>query len=111
MVKDMLGTGGPDMGGVAGDAKGVSLRGPSNHLPRLEFHGSTVTFDAGLLAFRELDDGFADEACRISPTRIGQNSRHSRTAWFRHSVFGLLSGYEDANDAGRLGCAKAGDLS
>jgi hypothetical protein len=34
--------------------------------------------------------------------RTGKNSRHNLLAMFRQSVFGLLAGYEDVNDAGRL---------
>jgi hypothetical protein len=35
--------------------------------------------------------------------RTGRNSRHSLTGQFRQSVFGRVAGYEDVNDADRLG--------
>ena len=39
-----------------GDREKASLRLQFNAQIRLEFHGATITSDAGLLAFRELDD-------------------------------------------------------
>jgi hypothetical protein len=72
---------------------------------KLEFHGSRITSDAGLLAYRELDDALGrwDLAgdC-LSDGRRGKNTRHLLTGLFRQSVFGRLAGYEDVNDAERL---------
>jgi len=39
----------------------------------------------------------------MADSRTGRNNRHSITAQFRQSVFGRLAGYEDVNDAERLG--------
>ena len=39
-----------------GDREKASLRLQFNPQIRLELHGATITSDAGLLAFRELDD-------------------------------------------------------
>ncbi len=39
-----------------GDGGKALLRLQFNSQIRLEFHGATITSDAGLLAFRELDD-------------------------------------------------------
>ena len=72
---------------------------------KLEFHGSKVTSDGGLLAFRDLDDalGLTDLAGEVLvDTRTGQNSRHALISQLRQSVFGRLAGYEDVNDADRL---------
>ena len=72
---------------------------------RLEFHGSRITSDAGLLAYRELDDalGLTDLAgAALSECRRGKNTRHLLTGLLRQSVFGRLAGYEDVNDADRL---------
>jgi Transposase DDE domain group 1 len=88
-----------------GEARKVDLRVAFDRRIKLEFHGSKVTSDAGLLAFRELDDalGLSQIAADLlADTRSGQNSRHTLIAQFRQSVFGRLAGYEDVNDAERL---------
>jgi len=73
---------------------------------KLEFHGSKITSDGGLLAYRELDDalGLTDAAGdAFHDSRTGKNGWHGMTGLFRQSVFGRLGGYEDVNDAERLG--------
>ena len=71
----------------------------------LQFRGSAITSDAGLLPYRELDDALsltdtgADVLC---DTRTGRNGRHRLAGLLRQSVFGRLAGYEDVNDADRL---------
>ena len=72
---------------------------------KLEFHGTKVTSDGGLLACRELDDalGLSETAADVlTDTRTGANGRHTLLGQFRQSVFGRLAGYEDVNDADRL---------
>src|SRR5215212_10091372 len=72
---------------------------------KLEFHGTKVTSDGGLLACRELDDalGLSETAGEVlTDTRTGANGRHTLVGQFRQSVFGRLAGYEDVNDADRL---------
>jgi hypothetical protein len=72
---------------------------------KLEFHGSRITSDAGLLAYRDLDDalGLTELAGGVlSECRRGKNTRHRLTGLLRQSVFGRLAGYEDVNDAERL---------
>src|SRR6056297_4161849 len=72
---------------------------------RLEFRGTQLSSDGGLLVMRELDDalGLSDlAAAALRDTRRGKNTLHRLDALFRQSVFGRLAGYEDVNDADRL---------
>src|SRR4051812_370149 len=91
------------MDGAAGEEGSAVLRVTFDPRLKLEFHGSKVTSDAGLLPFRDLDDalGLTDLAGDVlAETRTGQNSRHALIAQLRQSVFGRLA--EDVNDADRL---------
>ena len=72
---------------------------------RLEFHGATITSDAGLLACRELDDalGLTETASEcLQESRGGRNVQHRLVGLLRQSVYSRLAGYEDTNDAERL---------
>ena len=93
------------MNDAAGEENDAALRVTFDPRLKLEFHGSRVTSDAGLLPFRDLNDalGLTDLAGEaLTDTRTGQNGRHTLTAQLRQSVFGRLAGYEDVNDARRL---------
>ena len=88
-----------------GEAKPVSLRVGFDQRLKLEFHGSQISSDGGLLAYRELDEALelsrlASEA--LSQARQGKTTRHLLTGLLRQSVYSRLAGYEDVNDAERL---------
>ena len=72
---------------------------------RLEFRGTQLSSDGGLLVMRELDDalGLSDLASDVlRDSRPGKNTVHRLDGLFRQSVYGRLAGYEDVNDADRL---------
>ena len=85
----------------AGESNGDALRLDFDRRLMLQFRGSAVTSDAGLLAYRELDDalGLSDLAVeRLADARTGKNGRHALVGMLRQSVFGRLAGYEDVNE-------------
>ncbi len=72
---------------------------------KLKFHGTKVTSDAGLLAYRELDEVFGLTSTTESEfynRRKGKNTQHNITALLRQSIYSRLTGYEDTNNAERL---------
>ena len=88
-----------------GESKKDALRVNFDRKLKLEFHGVKVTSDAGLLAYREIDDAFElteMTANELIDNRIGKNTQHSLAALLRQSVYSRLAGYEDTNDAERL---------
>jgi hypothetical protein len=94
------------MAHLMGERESGGLRLDFDRRLKLQFHGSKVTSDAGLLPFRELDDalGLTEMAGdRLVDPRTGKNEQHGMVGLFRQSTFGRLGGYEDVNDADRLG--------
>ena len=89
-----------------GESKRHGLRVDFDRRLKLEFRGSKITSDAGLLAYQELDHalGLTEVAEDIfQDSRAGRNGWHCITGQFRQSLFGRVSSYEDVNDAERLG--------
>ena len=88
-----------------GAGKKQALRVTFDSRLKLEFHGSKVTSDAGLLAYRELDAalGLTDLGKDLlTDLRTGKNTQHTMVALMRQSIISRLAGYEDTNDAERL---------
>jgi Transposase DDE domain group 1 len=85
------------MGDPTGEADQDALRLDFDRRLRLQFRGSSITSDAGLLAYRELDDTLRltdTGAETLADTRSGKNGRHRLAGLLRQSVFGRLAGYE-----------------
>ena len=90
----------------AGESDRRPLRPCFDRRLKLEFDGSRITSDAGLLAYRELDDTLGLTALAsnvLADSRTGKNGWHDVVGLLRQSVYGRLAGYEDVNDADRLG--------
>ena len=88
-----------------GDCQQSDLRVGFNRLLKLKFLGSQITTDAGLLAYRELDEALgltALSADVLQDSRLGRNKQHALLPLLRQSIYSRLAGYEDVNDAKRL---------
>jgi hypothetical protein len=93
------------MANPMGEAGSEGLRLDFDRRLMLQFRGSVITSDGGLLVYRELDDtlGLTDAtADTLTDARTGKNGRHLLVGLLRQSVFGRLAGYEDVNDAEQL---------
>ncbi len=69
-----------------GEARKDALRLDFDHKLKLEFHGTKVTSDAGLLAYRELDEALGLTSAidsELRDNRTGKNTRHSIAALLR----------------------------
>ena len=81
-----------------GDRRKQALRVQFDGKTKLEFHGTKITSDAGLLAFRELDEAFRlteKGSMVLSDCRRGRNTQHTMLAKLRQGVYGRLA---DARD-------------
>ena len=88
-----------------GDARNDDLRVSFDSRLKLKFLGSQITSDAGLLAYRELDEtlGLTEMApAALEDSRLGSNKQHQLVPLLRQSIYSRLAGYEDVNDAERL---------
>ena len=76
-----------------------------NGLLKVDFQGSRVTSDGGLILVRELDERLGlgkliDE--HLTDSRQGSNKKFPFADLLRQSVYSRLAGYEDLNDAVRV---------
>ncbi len=72
---------------------------------KIDFQGSRVTSDGGLILVRELDErlGFGELiAQHLTDSRKGKNTQLPLADLLRQSVYSRIAGYEDVNDAERL---------
>ena len=72
---------------------------------KVDFQGSRVTSDGGLVLVRELDErlGFGDlVAQHLTDSRRGKNTQLPLADLLRQSVYSRIAGYEDVNDAERV---------
>jgi hypothetical protein len=93
------------MANPTGEADRCALRLDFDRRLMLQFRGSAITSDAGLLPYHELDDALSlteTGTDALADARTGKNGRHRLVGLLRQSVFGRLAGYEDVNDADRL---------
>ena len=88
-----------------GDCQKSDLRVGFDRTLKLKFLGSQVTTDAGLLAYRELDNKLGLTvlgADSLQDSRLGRNKQHALLPLLRQSIYTRLAGYEDVNDVERL---------
>jgi Transposase DDE domain group 1 len=71
---------------------------------KVDFQGSRVTSDGGLILVRELDErlGFSELIGQHLTDSRGKNTQLPLADLLRQSVYSRLAGYEDMNDAERL---------
>src|SRR6266513_3874401 len=72
---------------------------------KVDFQGSRVTSNGGLILVRELDERLGLEKLieeHLSDSRQGLNRQFTLADLLRQSVYSRLAGYEDLNDATRL---------
>lgn len=88
-----------------GEARKDALRLDFDRTLKLEFHGTKVTSDAGLLAYRELDGALGLTSTvdsELRDIRTGKNTQYGIAALLGQSIYSRLAGYDDTNDPERL---------
>src|SRR5712664_1902804 len=91
-------------GAAVGETQKEPFQLSFNGRLKVDFQGSRVTSDGGLLLVRELDErlGFGALIERHLADARGKNTQLPFADLLRQSVYSRLAGYEDVNDAERL---------
>jgi len=84
-----------------GEAQNQPFQLSFNPALKVEFQGSRVTSDGGLILVRGMDQrlGFSDLIAQHITDPRGKNTQFPLTDLVRQSVYRRLAGYEDVNDA------------
>src|SRR4030081_780801 len=81
------------MADPAGESKNEALKLDFDRRVMLRFHGSAITSDGGLLAYRELDDVLALTTSggeRLAEARTGRERRHPLVGGLGRAGFGRV---------------------
>src|SRR6266852_1672504 len=92
-------------GEAVGETQNRPFQLSFNSSLKVDFQGSRVTSDGGLVLVRELDErlGLSELMQRhLSDSRRGKNIQLPLADLLRQSIYSRLAGYEDVNDAPRL---------
>jgi hypothetical protein len=88
-----------------GDKRNGPFQLSFNASLKVDFQGSRVTSDRGLILVRELDERLRFRELieqHLTDSRQGKNTQLPLADLLRQSVYSHLAGYEDLNDAQRL---------
>jgi len=88
-----------------GETRKDALQLDFDHRLKLEFHGTRVTSDTGLLAYCDLDEALGLTSAidsELRDIRTAKNTQHDIAALLRQSIYSRLTGYDDTNDTQRL---------
>ena len=91
-------------GAAVGETQEEPFQLSFNGQLKIDFQGSRVTSNGGLLLVRELDERLGFDALieRYLADARGKSTQLPLTDLVRQSVYSRLAGYEDVNDAERL---------
>ena len=90
---------------AVGEAQNRPFRLSFNSSLKVDFQGSAVTSDGGLVLVRELDERLGLSALmerHLNDSRRGKNTQLPLADLLRQSIYSRLAGYEYVNDAERL---------
>src|ERR1700680_3232094 len=94
------------LGGInpVGESQNQPFQLSFNAALKVDFQGSRVTSDGGLILVRELDErlGFSELIEQHLTDSRGKHTQLPLADLLRQSVYSRLAGYEDVNDAERL---------